>query len=159
MNEQTPMKCSHSDICRIVEDVFATMLDLHIQECTLPDRLPPTSLTATVHFAGVWKGALLFQCSMDQALFLTRRLMPTCQSMQMDEDVRDALGELANMIGGNLKSVLHPGVALSMPSVVEGVDHSVHIRGGNTLAEAWFIGTLGAFRITVVQSVDCHSKK
>jgi len=42
-----------------------------------------------------------------------------------DEDVRDALGELANMLAGNLKSVLPSGVVLSMPSVIEGSDYSL----------------------------------
>jgi len=43
--------------------------------------------------------------------------------------VRDALGELANMLAGNLKSVLPSGVVLSMPSVIEGSDYSLRICG------------------------------
>lgn len=43
------------------------------------------------------------------------------------------MGELANMIGGNLKSVLPPGVALSVPSVALGNELAVRIcRGGES---------------------------
>ena len=47
---------------------------------------------------------------------------------EIDEDVRDAIGELANMLAGNMKSVLDPNgseVQLSMPSAVHGEEYSV----------------------------------
>ena len=49
----------------------------------------------------------------------------------VDADVCDAFGELANMIGGNLKAVLPSKVEISMPSMVQGIDYSLWICGGN----------------------------
>ena len=34
------------------------------------------------------------------------------------EDLSDVLGELANIVGGNLKAMLPPGATLSLPQVV-----------------------------------------
>jgi len=48
---------------------------------------------------------------------------------EVSDDVLDGLGELANMVGGNLKSMLHAGAGLSMPCVVEGSDSSLRICG------------------------------
>jgi chemotaxis protein CheX len=91
----------------------------------------PGGVTAAVYFAGDWKGAVLIECSPQQAFEITARLLGSTAPRAMDEDVRDALGELANMVAGNLKSVLPRGVGISMPSVVEGTDYSLKVCGGN----------------------------
>ena len=148
------IECHESDVARIVEDVCSTMLGLPVAWIPDAPSLLPGSLTAAVHFAGVWKGAVLLQCSMEQAFAFTERLLPGVSPRRVDDDVRDALGEMANMMGGNLKSVLHPGVALSMPSVVEGADYALHICGGNAVTTASFSSELGTFFVTVVQVLE-----
>jgi hypothetical protein len=55
------------------------------------------------------------------------------------------------MIGGNLKAMLPRGVALSMPSVVEGSDYSLRVCGGNNFSRTTFSSELGEFRITLVE--------
>ena len=105
---------------RIVEDVFRTMLNLEVVPGKTTRCSEPDSLTASVRFNGEWNGALLVQCSGSQACALTTCLMPDLIPSRVDDDVRDSIGELANMVGGNLKSLMPPGVALSLPSVVEG---------------------------------------
>ena len=69
----------------------------------------------------------------------------------VNDDVRDTLGELANMIAGNLKALLPFGVAISMPSVVEGSDYSLRICGGNQASRLTFSSELGEFRVTLVE--------
>ena len=103
-------------IAQIAVDVFNSMLRMEVAICDKP--APSASdVAALVRFRGSWNGALLIQCSFDQAFELTSRLMqidrPTC----FDEDVMDTLGEVANMIGGNLKALLSPRTALSVPEV------------------------------------------
>jgi chemotaxis protein CheX len=146
------------DIAQIVETVFHTMLDLDVQRSNVSSAAVPNSLTAAVHFAGDWKGAVLLQCGLPEALAFTNCLMPGYEHVGADEDVRDALGELANMVGGNLKSVLPPGVALSIPSVVAGTDYALHICGGNEFKTVSFSSDLGTFWVTLVQVVDRKRK-
>ena len=43
------------------------------------------------------------------------------------DDVRDALGEITNMIGGNVKALLPTPSRLSLPTVVEGADYAVTV--------------------------------
>ena len=141
-----------SEIARIVEDVFRTMLCLEVTGITAAlETAGPGSLTAAVQFVGEWKGAVLLRCSPRQACQLACRLMPGLQPSRVDEDVRDALGEITNMVGGNLKPILPPGVVLSMPSVVQGNDYAVHICGGNTSKTWSFSSDLGIFSVTLVQ--------
>ena len=47
----------------------------------------------------------------------------------VNDDVRDVLGELANMIGGNIKCAVASGLRLSMPSVTDGSDYGVRVFG------------------------------
>ena len=56
----------------------------------------------------------------------------------IDDDVRDVMGELANMVAGNLKSLLPRGVDLSMPSVVEGSDYALRVCGVNAVERTDF---------------------
>jgi len=143
----------------IVEDVFRTMLGLEVGP-SVPGESPASgSLTATVQFVGEWKGAVLLQCSAQQALAFTASLLRGLKPDCVDEDVRDALGELANMVGGNLKSVLPTGVALSMPSVVDGSDYAMRICGGNAAKTVAFSSELGVFWVTLVQVLDSQSEK
>jgi chemotaxis protein CheX len=140
------------EITRIVEDVFRTMLSLETGiSPALETAAGPGSLTAAVQFVGEWNGAVLLQCTALQACQWASRLMPGLHPSRVDEDVRDALGEITNMLGGNLKPILPPGVALSMPSVVEGNDYALHICGGN-MAKTWsFSSSMGSFAVTLVQ--------
>jgi chemotaxis protein CheX len=142
------------DIARTVEDVFRTMLCMDVGPSHGTGAEALGSLTAAVHFVGEWKGAVLLQCSPEQAFVFTSLLMPGYRPTRLDEDTRDALGELANMIGGNLKSVLPGGVALSMPSVVEGSDYALHICGGNASQTLNFNSEVGVFGVTLVQVVE-----
>lgn len=142
------------DIGRIVEDVFLTMTNRKVAFSSESAQPGHGGVTAAIHFAGTWKGAVLLQCNLQQALVFTNRLVPVLQPTTFDADVRDALGELVNMIGGNLKSVLHPGVALSMPSVVEGADYALHLCCEKPATTAVFASDTGPFTVTLVQTLD-----
>ena len=142
------------DVTRIVEDVFRTMLNVEVCGLTRPGPPEPNSVTSAVHFVGEWKGVVLLQCGLPEALAFTARLAPAHTPSGLDEDVRDVLGELVNMVGGNLKSVLPSGVALSIPTVVAGSDYAMHICGGNAFHTVGFSSELGLFWITLVQVLE-----
>ena len=142
------------DLSRIVDDVFRAMLGTGAYPAAEPRAAGDGSLTAAVQFVGEWRGAVLLQCGTQQAAAFTRALMPGAQPSFLDEDVRDALGELINMVGGNLKSVLAPGVVLSMPSVVQGCDYALHICRSNAVKTVEFASDLGAFSVSLVQTVS-----
>jgi chemotaxis protein CheX len=136
---------------QIIADVFQTMLGVMVERVpgTWHSDTPP--VTAAVYYAGAWNGALLVECTREQSFQFTHRLMSIEPPQSVNDDVHDALGELANMVAGNLKAVLPPGVAISMPSVVEGTNYSLRICGGNDVSRMTFSSELGEFRITLVE--------
>lgn len=141
-----------TEVCRIVQDVLETMTQYPVEPARIPYTEHPDRTTCAVYFTGEWSGAILLECSLQMAFSFTAQLMRIPKPLQFDDDVYDALGELANMIGGNLKSVLPRGVSLSMPSVVEGSNYSVRVCGANRNKKISFISPDGPFWVTLVEA-------
>ena len=152
MPETIRIDTYREDLGRIAHDIFDTMLDVDVQP--VPEEWQPASdrLTGAVYLAGAWKGAVLLECDRQQAFLFTQRLMELPLPGEINDDVRDTMGELANMLGGNLKSLLPRGVVLSMPSVVVGCDYTLRVCGGNAIVErVAYRSPAGVFWITLVE--------
>jgi chemotaxis protein CheX len=100
----------------IVGDVFTGLLgDV---EPPLPDDATAAELPvlASVSVTGGWNGRVVIECSAPLARLVTSQLLLTSEDQLVDDDVRDVVGELANVIGGNVKSVMPGPSTLSLPS-------------------------------------------
>jgi chemotaxis protein CheX len=139
-----------SELAQIVESVFATMLGLEAVECATPWFPAGDRLTSAVHLAGDWNGAVLLECDQRQACRFAGRFLSMDPSDTVDDVVRDVLGELANMIGGNLKCVLSQGILLSMPSVMDGSDYSLRVCGVEVRLRLAFQCDDGLFWVTAL---------
>jgi chemotaxis protein CheX len=73
---------------------------------------------ASVGVQGGWVGQVVMELSSSAAEELARRMLG------LDEvgaaDVTDAIGELVNVVGGNVKSIIPLESSLGLPMVVEG---------------------------------------
>jgi chemotaxis protein CheX len=139
-----------SALAQIVGSVFETMLSLEVTECGTPWFSGADRMTSALHLAGDWNGAVLFECDRRQACRFAGRFLSMDPPDAVDDVVRDVLGELANMIGGNLKCVLTPGIRLSMPSVVDGSDYSLRVCGAEVRERLAFQSAEGPFWIIVL---------
>jgi chemotaxis protein CheX len=147
LNEQTLQEA----LVQIVDTVFGTMVSLEVSACQTPWFHGGDRLIAAVHMMGAWNGALLMECDRGLACRIAGRFLSMDPPIAVDDDVRDVLGELANMVGGNLKSVMTPGIRLSLPSVVDGGDYSVRFCGTQIDARVSFHCDEGPFWITVLR--------
>jgi len=138
-------------LVQIIESVFVTMMDLEVSLCEAPLDSRGERLTSFIHLTGDWNGAVLFECSSWQACQFTGRILAMDPPPVLDDDVRDALGELANMIGGNMKSALAAGVSLSMPTVMEGL-YDMRICRSRVLEKVNLQCAEGQFCVTVLAS-------
>jgi chemotaxis protein CheX len=159
MGCDTAVLAYRANIVPVVDMVFSTMLGLKAELYPMPWSRPPDMVTATVYFAGAWQGAVLLECTRGQARTFARLLMSIQPSIMTDEDVRDTLGELANMLAGNLKSVLPSGVVLSMPSVIEGSDYSLQICGKRSIERVLFWSIEDIFGVTLVDMSDTPGRE
>lgn len=83
---------------------------------------PPVELavgwSSAVTVSGEWHGMISVELTKDAAEEITRRMLMV--DATPDEDVADAVGELVNMIGGGVKSLMPGPSALSLPVVAAG---------------------------------------
>jgi len=130
--------------------VFQTMVGMEVHASEAPWPPGKELITASILLTGSWKGAVLIECALRDAYLFTSRMIDVGAPTELTEDVRDAIGELANMVGGNLKSVLPGGVELSLPSVVWGADYSVAVCHAGAVDRWVFTGPETIFSVVVV---------
>ena len=150
MPTQLSIEILPSEVAQIVESVFENMLSLEAAESGAPWFPSGDRLTAAVHMTGDWSGAVLLECDRRQACRFAGRFLSMEPSDAVDDVVRDVLGELANMIGGNMKCVLTRGIRLSMPSVVDGGDYSLRICKAEIRQRLAFQCAEGLFWVTIL---------
>lgn len=155
MPAELSIEIAPRELAQIVEAVFGSMMSLQVRECATRWFAAGDRLTSAVHLAGDWNGAVLFECSRSQACRFAGRFLAAAApaidtAKTVDDDVRDVLGELANMIGGNLKCLLGSGIRLSMPSVVDGTNYSLRVCGAEVRERLAFQCAEGVFWITVL---------
>jgi len=144
------LKIVPTELAQIVESVFAAMMRLEVNECGTPWFTGEDRLTSFVHLSGDWNGALLLECDRGQACRFAGRFLSIDSPGSVDDDVRDVLGELANMIGGNMKCCMPAGVQLSMPTVMEGRDYDMRICGSQVLERVALQCAEGHFWVTIL---------
>lgn len=137
-------------LARIVESVFITMMDTEIFTSDKSWLPAADRLTSFVQLTGDWNGAVVVECSEQQACEFAGRILLMDPPSAVDDDVRDVLGELANMIGGNMKSALPMGVCLSMPTVMNGSDFGMRICGTQIQERLAFEFADGHFWVSVL---------
>ena len=144
---------THSlELAAVTGSVFETMLGLETPSApsgSCPNR---GLLTAAVHISGTWRGALLIQCRPRQACQFFGRFLGVAPPAELNDDVRDVLGELANMIAGNLKFMLGESAQISIPLVVSGGDNSLRIVGSCRKERIEFLTGAGPFRVTLIEA-------
>jgi chemotaxis protein CheX len=113
------------------KDVFSTMVCMELED-TYPLSEPVTRfhccVTAMVGLAGIYTGILSIHCPQRLALSITSNMLGM-EVEEVGEDASDALGEIANMLGGHVKQVFSKGgldLHLSIPTVITGEDYTVN---------------------------------
>jgi chemotaxis protein CheX len=118
-------------VIEATKDVFGTMVMMDIQDCfplLEPVNKFHCSVTGMVGLAGTYTGILSIHCPQPLALKITSNMLGM-EVEEVDEDVNDALGEIANMLGGHVKMVLSKGgldISLSIPTVISGEEYAIN---------------------------------
>ena len=91
-----------------------------VTSCPRPSDCPDLVLSS-VTISGAWNGVLTLGCSVDVARRAASVMFGKPVEATAADDLRDALGELTNMVGGNFKTLLKGDCRLSVPKVVSEV--------------------------------------
>lgn len=143
-------------ICEIVESIYSTMLDQPIRALDPVAPALTDKVTSSVYLEGSWNGGVALQCSHRYACLVAARFLGIDPPEKVNDDVRDVLGELANMIGGNLKSCMGTDVRLSLPSVIDGSNYEIRICGSEGHEDLKFDSPDGEFWVRIISKDGLH---
>ena len=118
-------------VVAIAQDVFAALVDdgeVLVQECGAPAGWSePVSAWVDMRSEGL-PGAVRTRVVAERGdveVLVRALLREPADAVVSHEDVVDAFGEIANVVGGNVKALLPELATLSLPEVVAGADVGV----------------------------------
>lgn len=115
---------------RAMGEVFGTMLGVECARAEVPDWGDQPTIAALIGLAGALTGSLVLQSEAGAATRIAE-LMTGERPDAIDGTVRDAIGEMGNMVAGAWKGYdpkLASGCLLSTPTVVVGRRYEVFSR-------------------------------
>ena len=115
------------DLSSIADQVWSSYLDPDGVEPLIPTDVgtAPAGVVASVSISGGWSGHVVVSCSSDAARQAAAAFLMMDAGEVSTDDVADVMGELANIVGGNVKSMLPAASFVSLPHVVEGSQSAV----------------------------------
>ena len=109
-------------------EVFDLMVGSALKMVPESSRPPLAEFTVTIGLSGELRGLVAFHCSADSACMLASKMLQA-ETHEFNEQALDAIGEICNMVAGNLKAKL-PGVgdhcSISTPTIISGTSYKVH---------------------------------
>ena len=156
ITEEPLVKKFYSD----VQEVFTTMVGvedlLHLPLLVDPKTHFSDCITAMVGFAGLFNGLVSLHVPQTLALSFTSSMIGM-EVTELNEDVNDALGEIANMVAGSFKHHLSSDgheVRLSTPSVISGKEYVISSGSQANTLTLLFDSNNEWFMISVVVEKD-----
>jgi flagellar motor switch protein FliN/FliY len=114
-----------------VIDTFDTMVSMEVESSfsDAPSSVGISRMVATVNFAGIAAGIFNIQVTSEFARLMTANMLDMePEEVESEDEIRDLLAEIANIVGGNLKSALNDAghrCVLSTPSITYGADFTI----------------------------------
>lgn len=118
----------------VIHTVWKTMLDQEISSIELAEFAPKKvndGVLACIQITGKWSGAITIECSLKLAREMAEEMFGMEPGEALEEEIQDAIGELVNVVGGNLKAFLDGRAELSLPAVTWGENYRVVMPGSH----------------------------
>jgi len=120
MNDEINGTLPSSMLQKITADVFQSVVGIEVELAGLEDPRVALDLSAMVHFEDGDHGAVVMELSSALAQKLSSIMLCLDDSETDDALVRDAIGEIVNIIAGNFKAACGSSSRLSLPKVIAG---------------------------------------
>jgi chemotaxis protein CheX len=120
---------------QIVQTIFSTMLNKSLVRIAEPVPAHWESLLATVQISGKWMGSVILTLSPEVARSCAVTMLEISDDDVTDADMQDVAAEMANIIGGNVKSTLPGPSFLSMPTIVSGRDFDLRMHAAHLIED------------------------
>lgn len=144
------MQVTDSTVQQVVAEVFSTMLGIEVvaaNSCRAAGS--GTWLAACIHLTGACTGSIIVEVPIDFGRRAAAAMFGSEPASLADGEVKDAMGEVANMVAGALRLALPTPNQISLPSVAEGRELSCSVPGSQLALEACFDVGETQFRVSL----------
>jgi chemotaxis protein CheX len=135
-----------------VDEVFHLMLGVSCHAIPAMQPADGESITAVVGFGGLLSGACVFRSGESTALSIAAKLTGM-EFAGLDDTVKDAIGEICNMLAGAWKGKvpeLSANCGLSIPAVITGRDYNIHVQAPEFRLHQGFQFEGATFEVTII---------
>jgi chemotaxis protein CheX len=111
----------HELLGEIIEAVWASLLQAEAVPWFGPEPVESAAVRAEVTLTGDWNGAIRVSCEAATAERIAGSMLSLGDGVHVPrEDVHDAIGEVVNVVGGNVKGALGGETSLGLPTILDG---------------------------------------
>jgi chemotaxis protein CheX len=135
-----------------VEEVFQLMLGVDCRRVPGAIIQEQESVTAVVGFGGLLSGACVFRSGGLAAIKIAAH-MTGMEFAEIDDTVKDGIGELCNMLAGSWKGKvpdLAANCGLSVPAVITGRDYHLHVQAPEFKLNHAYRFDDASFEVTII---------
>lgn len=140
-------------IADIGQSIWRTVVGLPLAVAEEPWAPGEPTVTCFVQVEGAWEGAVVLRCSEAMAGLLAAAMFDGPGPPEPDEVV-DAMGEITNIMAGNIKALLPQPCRITLPIVALGSDYRVQVLRTTPVAEAAFTYLGDTLVVTVLKQSD-----
>ncbi|MGC8628212.1 MAG: chemotaxis protein CheX [Acidimicrobiales bacterium] len=108
------------NVVQLTYEVWEALLAVDGRPQLEPGDLPSQDVVALASISGAWNGTVCLSCSRAAAVQASAAMFGIDEADVTDVELADAVGELVNVVGGNIKSLVPGPSSLSLPSVKSG---------------------------------------
>ncbi|MBC8286798.1 MAG: chemotaxis protein CheX [Nitrospinae bacterium] len=154
------MQLYETEICEYTESIWKNILDLEVKK--IEENYCPAEgesiLAGCVHISGEWEGTIALDCPAELAKKITSIMFKLTEDELSSDLIQDALGELTNMTGGNIKSLLPEPCYLSLPAVTM-TEYGLKIPGSELITTVTFKCWGYKFKVSILKKKEPVASK
>lgn len=149
------MQFIEKEICDYTESIWKSILSLDVKPAQngSSDSENNYALAGCIHITGAWNGTVTIHYPMFLAKQVASIMFDLHGEPVKNELIQDALGELTNMTGGNIKSLLPEPCFLSLPAVAV-TDSAMRVPGSELVTKVTFKCNGENFLVSLLKKVD-----
>ena len=141
-----------NELVQFVNNIWDSLLKLPVSpsDKIFKPEGQGNTLASCIHITGAWQGSVTLYCSTDLAKKIATTMIPIPMEDLTTADIQDVMGEIVNMVAGNVKSLLPQPSAISLPSVAI-TDFDLRIPKTEMINTVTFECAQSLFLVTLLQ--------
>jgi chemotaxis protein CheX len=128
-----------AEISQFVTDIWSTFLSMKVSPTDKPfkPKGKDNTLAGCVQITGEWQGTVTLYAPREIGKKVAATLYGLDETEVENQQIQDVIGEITNIISGNIKSLLPAPCSISLPSVAV-TDYNLHHPGSEMLTAVNF---------------------